>query len=123
MYLASRSSFFLSPPPTATPAWRLKPECAATNPVPEALSLFVFTDDGLCNRTFAYFGHFEYTDPDLRPGLKETLTHETVERRRFICNSDALSGRHQLHRLHQPVQDQTVQITWLSTLTKSSDTT
>ena len=65
----------------------------------------------------------KYTEIVLRLGLKEAMTRETVERRRFICNSDALSGRHQLHRLHQPVQDQTVQITWLSTLTKSRDTT
>jgi hypothetical protein len=56
---------------------------------------------------FAYFGHFEYTDRDLRLGLKEALTRETVERRRFICNCDALSGRLQQLLLHQPVQDQT----------------
>jgi hypothetical protein len=49
----------------------------------------------------------KYTEFDLRLCLKEALTRETVERRRFICNCDALSGRHQLHRLHQPVQDQT----------------
>ncbi|MEI7614255.1 MAG: hypothetical protein WCK63_15245, partial [Betaproteobacteria bacterium] len=72
---------------------------------------------------FAYFGHFEYTDPDLCLVLKEALTRETVERRRFFCICDALSGRHQPPHLHRPVQDQTTQITWLSTLTKSSDTT
>jgi hypothetical protein len=92
----------------------------------EALPLLVFANDGLCDGTFANFGHFEYTDLDLRLGLKETLTHKTVERRRLFCsffNCDALSGRHQTPRLHRPVQDQTAQITWLSTLTKSSDTT
>ena len=40
----------------------------------EALPLFVFADDGLCNRTFAYFGHIEYTDPGLRLRLKEALS-------------------------------------------------
>jgi hypothetical protein len=88
------------------------------------LPLFIFADNGLSDRTFAYFGHFEYTELDLRLGLKEALTRKTVERRRFcFSNRDALSGRHQPPRLHQPVQDQTAQITWLSTLTKSSDTT
>ena len=48
----------------------------------EALSAFVFTDNGLGNGTFAYFGHFEYTDCDLRLGLKEALTRETFKRRR-----------------------------------------
>ena len=89
----------------------------------EALPTLIFTNDGTCNGTFAYFGHFEYTKVDLRLGLKEALTRKTVERRRYICDCDALSGRHQLPHLHHSVQGQTVQITWLSTLTKSSDTT
>ena len=50
----------------------------------EALSAFVFTDNGLGNGTFAYFGHFEYTDSVLRIGLKEALTLKTVERRRYF---------------------------------------
>jgi hypothetical protein len=51
--------------------------------VVEPLSVLVFIDNGLCDRTFAYFGHFEYTEPDLRLGLKEALTRKTVERRRL----------------------------------------
>jgi hypothetical protein len=51
--------------------------------VVEALALFIFADNGLSDRTFAYFGHFEYTELDLRLGLKEALTRKTVERRRF----------------------------------------
>jgi hypothetical protein len=35
------------------------------------------------NGVFANFGHFEYTSLDLRLELKEALTRETVERRRF----------------------------------------
>jgi hypothetical protein len=51
--------------------------------VVEPLSILVFGNRGLSNRIFAYFGHFEYTDFDLRLGLKEALTRETVERRRL----------------------------------------
>ena len=48
----------------------------------------------------------QYTEFVLRLVLKEAMTRETVERRQFV-DGTALSGRHQLHRLHQPVQDQT----------------
>jgi hypothetical protein len=50
----------------------------------ETLPFFIFADNGLSDRTFAYFGHFEYTDLDLRLVLKEALTHKTVERRRLF---------------------------------------
>ena len=89
----------------------------------KTLPLFVLGNDGLCDRIFAYIGQFEYNGLDLRLGLKEALTRETVERRRLFCTCDALSGRHQPPLLHQSVQDQSAQIAWLSTLTKSSDTT
>ena len=91
--------------------------------VVQSLTVLFFGNDGLCDVVFAYFGHFEYTDRDLRLGLKEALTRETFKRRRFRSNCDAHSGRLQQPLLHQPVQDQSAQITWLSTLTKSSDTT
>ena len=74
----------------------------------ETLPLFVLANNGLCDRFFAYFGHFEYTGCDLRLGLKEAMTRETVERRQFV-DGTALSGRHHSPLLQRPVQDQTAQ--------------
>jgi hypothetical protein len=51
--------------------------------VVQALSVFVLGDQLLDHGAFANFGHFEYTSLVLRLGLKEALTRETVERRRF----------------------------------------
>ena len=48
----------------------------------QALAFVFCAYDGLRDIVFAYFGHFEYTDRDLRLGLKEALTRETFKRRR-----------------------------------------
>jgi len=60
---------------------------------------------------------------DLRLVLKEALTHETAERRRFVVTATHFPAGFRRLACKNLCKIKTTQIAWLSTLTKSSDTT
>jgi hypothetical protein len=85
----------------------------------EALTGLFVSDLGPSYGIFAYIGHFEYTGLDLRLGMKETLTLKTVEPRNLCGSFPAGLSRFSCANLRKIIQRKS----WLSSLTKSSDTT
>jgi hypothetical protein len=85
----------------------------------KALTGLVIANQGPSYGIFAYIGHFEYTGLDFRLGMKEVLTRKTVEPRILYGRFPAGLSRLACTNLCKIIQRKS----WLSSLTKSSDTT